>query len=266
MRRVLRHAQAFLPLAVMLAFAGCDSASPVEQLPPPTITVTAATHTLVQGSTLQLAASVTEADGSASTRKPAWSTSDPAVATVNGSGLVSGVGEGAATLTAALGGSTATYEVVVMRAPPASGPTSTYLQYVSTPGDWVGQGQTAYYNLGAGSWQAVADHGGNHVRVTFDAGGVWWTAEFAAPKGQRLKVGTYEAATRYPFQADAVPGLSFYGTGRGCNVVTGRFVIQDIAIDYEGQVRRLHASFRQYCEGGSTYLDGDVAIFQFPLR
>ena len=93
-----------------------------------------------------------------------------------------------------------------------------------------------------------------------------WNLALAAPQGQRLKVGTYEGATRWPFQAATVPGLSFYGQGRGCNTVTGRFVIHDIAIDHEGRVHRLHVTFRQHCEGGSAYGDGEAAVLQFPMR
>ena len=40
----------------------------------------------------------------------------------------------------------------------------------------------------------------------------------------------------------------------------------DIAVDHEGRLHRFHATFRQHCEAGSTYLDGEVAVLLRPLR
>lgn len=75
-----------------------------------TITVTPATAVVLQGSTLQLAASGRYSDNSNSdiTAMVTWTSSDTAVATVSATGLVTGVGAGTATITAALSGVTGT--------------------------------------------------------------------------------------------------------------------------------------------------------------
>lgn len=266
MHAVTRLSRGVLPI-ILFAFAACSDTLTGER-PPPTIVLTAPTRTVSAGSTLQLSATVTEADGSSSTRRVQWESSDRAVATVNESGLVTGVNGGVTTITAMVGGASATLDLTGMRAPTPGGPQSTFLSYVSQPGDYIGGGRTARYTLSSGTWTAVSTKQyGSGVSIRFDAGaGTWWEANFATPKGQVLAVGTYEGATRYPFHEGTSPGLSFYGSGVGCSTVTGRFVIRDIAIDHEGKVHRLHASFRQHCEGGPSYLDGEVAVLMQPLR
>lgn len=274
MHAISRVARGILPFAVLFALVACDgnpvgeeTEPPPVELPAPTIVLSAPTRTVAAGGTLPVSAAVTEANGSVSTRPVQWQSSNHGVATVNASGVVSGVAAGTATITASVGGASSTFDLTVMRAPNLGGPLSTFLSYDSRLGDFIGQGSTARYGVTNGTWSATLIEGGKGVRVRYGAGGAtWWTAEFEVPQGQTLRVGTYENATRYPFQAPNVPGLSFFGNGRGCNTLTGRFAIHDIAIDHEGALHRFHATFRQHCEGGAAYLDGEVAILQHPLR
>lgn len=74
------------------------------------ITVAPATAVVLQGATLQLAASGRYSDNSNSdiTNLVTWTSSDTAVATVSATGLVTGVGAGTTTITAALSGVTGT--------------------------------------------------------------------------------------------------------------------------------------------------------------
>ena len=65
------------------------------------VAVTPAAHTLVAGDMLRLAVEATDANGHpVAGAEFAWESSDDAVATVDGSGLMTGVAEGAATITA----------------------------------------------------------------------------------------------------------------------------------------------------------------------
>src|SRR5204863_2192868 len=73
--------------------------------PPPapvaSVTVTPAPASVPTGQTVQLTATLKDANGNTLTgRTVTWASSNPAVATVTGSGLVSGVTAGAATITA----------------------------------------------------------------------------------------------------------------------------------------------------------------------
>jgi hypothetical protein len=87
------------------------------------VEVTPATASIGEGATVQLTATPKDAAGNALTgRAVSWATSDAAVATVNASGLVSGVAAGAATITATSEGESGTAQVTVTPpAPPGAG-------------------------------------------------------------------------------------------------------------------------------------------------
>ncbi len=71
-------------------------------------------------------------------------------------------------------------------------------------------------------------------------------------------MGSYESATRYPFQDPANPGLDFSGSGRGCNQLSGSFAISQIRYDWFGNVVRLGATLTQHCENQTPALFGNV--------
>ena len=89
---------------------------------------------------------------------------------------------------------------------------------------------------------------------------VLWTLFLAAPRGQPLRVGTYENARRALVETTEHPGLDFSGDGRGCNTVTGRFVIHELVVGANDRVDRLFATFEQHCEGAEPALHGQVSI------
>ncbi|MEW8296530.1 MAG: hypothetical protein AB2637_09310 [Candidatus Thiodiazotropha sp.] len=133
------------------------------------------------------------------------------------------------------------------------------------PGDWVGGGIGAdevlwtHGNQGIFSVTSNFDQG---VSVTFDDGN-YWSFDFAAPTydpvtntntGNRLEVGFYDNATRYPFNSPTRPGLSFSGNGRGNNTLGGWFDVLDIAYAASGDILRFAVDFRQF--GGSESMSG----------
>ena len=143
--------------------------------------------------------------------------------------------------------------------PPSAG---SFLYMTSQPGDYIGAGQEWSYippsMIFNGSHSIV--NGKEQVSLSetnFPSGG-WWYQDFAAPVGQPLLVGTYEGATRYPFQASGVPGLSVSGNGRGCNTLTGRFVVHDAVYGANQSIQFFDASFEQHCEGSTPALFGEV--------
>ncbi len=148
--------------------------------------------------------------------------------------------------------------------------TTTFLSYVSSPGDYIGQGQTRRYTLTDGSWRANIDpygRGPNHISVAFDGATSWWRLELGAPAAKKLAVGTYENATRWPFQEWTAPGLDFAADGRGCNTSTGRFVIKELKLGAGTNIDRLHVTFEQHCrEASSPPLIGELAIVANPWR
>ncbi|PYP69160.1 MAG: hypothetical protein DMD41_17285, partial [Gemmatimonadetes bacterium] len=65
------------------------------------VTVSPSSMSVAAGSTYQFTATLKDAFGTVLTGQPVtWATSDPSVATVNGSGLVTGVAAGTATISA----------------------------------------------------------------------------------------------------------------------------------------------------------------------
>jgi uncharacterized protein YjdB len=88
----------------------------VQLVPVARVAVAPTDATVQRGRDVQLTAAAYDAAGRLlSGRTFAWSSSDPTVATVSGSGLVSGKKEGQATITAAIGGQSATSRVTVRR-------------------------------------------------------------------------------------------------------------------------------------------------------
>src|SRR2546427_12616988 len=83
-------------------------------MPVASVTVTPASGTVSAGSSLQLTATPKDGDGTPLVgRTVTWASSNAAAATVNGSGLVSGVAAGSATITATSEGQSGTSAITV---------------------------------------------------------------------------------------------------------------------------------------------------------
>src|SRR6266480_2196114 len=102
--------------------APSDTATVVVTLPPvASVSVSPASASLLPTQTAQLTATLLDSIGTVLTgRTVTWSSSSSGVATVNGSGLVTGVGAGSATITAASGGKTGTSAITVQSVSVAS--------------------------------------------------------------------------------------------------------------------------------------------------
>src|SRR5213076_1246794 len=115
--------------------SGTSSIS-VTKIPVVSVDVTPATATVHSGQTVQLTGTPRDANGAAlSGRVVTWSSSNTSVATVNSSGLVSGVTPGSATITATSEGKSGTASVTVTQVPVAT-------VSVSPPTASIQQGQT----------------------------------------------------------------------------------------------------------------------------
>jgi len=128
------------------------------------------------------------------------------------------------------------------------------LAFYSQQGDYIGAGQLALYTTADAIFTTS-----RNVSVSI-LGVDWWYLDFAGPDNQTLTPGLYLNAQRYPFEPPGVPGLSFAGNGRGCNTLTGRFVVLDAVYAPNGDVRRFGADFEQHCEGGKPALFGSIRI------
>jgi hypothetical protein len=131
----------------------------------------------------------------------------------------------------------------------------TVLSMYGQPGDYISPG-----NLILTAADAVFTVSRNYdqgVSMSVNNGDGWYL-DFAAPNNAPLGTGDYENAERFPFQEAGRPGLSVDGAGRGCNTLTGRFVVSKADYDPSGNVKHFAADLEQHCEGGSAALFGSL--------
>ncbi|MCF2948054.1 hypothetical protein L0668_08050 [Paraglaciecola aquimarina] len=127
-----------------------------------------------------------------------------------------------------------------------------FLFYDSESGDYIGGGQTMFHTDTDGSIFSSSDSDRpNYVEVRY-TGDARWSLDLASPNNEILEAKKYEEATRYPFQSQTKPGLSFTGNGRGCNQSFGEFEILEIEYEENGQLDKLAVNFTQHCEGLSA--------------
>lgn len=140
------------------------------------------------------------------------------------------------------------------------------LSFSGDAGDYItGGGSYAYSTAAKDRLTVSASEDHNHVSVSVSAfNSDWWTVDLAAPGGTGLTAGTYDGATRWPFQGANAPGLSLDGNGRGCNTLTGTFAVQNVVFGPHGYVQTLDATFEQHCEGGTAAARGEVHIANPP--
>ncbi len=148
--------------------ASSGSASGEAQLvvqPPGLVVVTPTADTIAPGNTLRLAAEAFDSNGHAiADAEFEWSSSDVSVATVDDSGLVRGVADGAATITAAFGRARGTAEIAVVSPERAA----LVALYNATDGpNWVNN-ENWLTDAALGEWYGVdTDASGRVVRLEF---------------------------------------------------------------------------------------------------
>jgi hypothetical protein len=147
--------------------------------------------------------------------------------------------------------------VAVVAALASRGEARTLVLVRSEPGDWVGSGQQRVLTGEQEPFEAARnlDDG---VDVYVGARPDSWWLRFAAPHGRSIVPGTYEDAGLFPFQPPGKPGLSAFGDGRGCNTLSGRFVVREATYGPGGEVLSFAADFEQHCDDATPALFGSV--------
>ena len=137
---------------------------------------------------------------------------------------------------------------------------TTALYLDSEPGDFIGQGVERTWTSSELTFRVLSSSPSTFwIRGdNFSSGSTWWDLQFAAPANSVLTPGTYEDAIRYPFQSPQMPGLDVEGSGRGCNTLTGRFIVYEIVRNAAGQVEQFAADFEQHCDDSVPALFGAI--------
>jgi hypothetical protein len=137
-------------------------------------------------------------------------------------------------------------------ATPASG---NYVYLESTQGDYIGGGGIRTYTDQNAQLRVSGNGGRAGINI---AGDQSWTGDFVPMSSlAQLAPGYYGDVQRYPFNNPVKGGLSWYGEGRGCNTLTGWFVVDRVTWA-QGTLTELDLRFEQHCEGGSSALRGKI--------
>jgi len=132
---------------------------------------------------------------------------------------------------------------------------TTALFFDSQQGDYIGAGIQRSYTAADATFQIRTYSAGNFdISVIGPSYDFWWYLHFAAANGAPLQVGLYPWATRWPFTP--FTGMDVSGDGRGCNELTGRFLVREIAYGGDGSIVRFAVDFEQHCEDANAALFG----------
>jgi hypothetical protein len=137
------------------------------------------------------------------------------------------------------------------------------LSFSGPAGEYITQGESESFSTSNGDPLVVSSATGEVGVQVFISATEWWTLEFDVPGSSVLAPGTYNNATRYPFNTTG-PGLTLYGNGRGCNTLTGSFTVIDAVFGPQGYVQKFDATFVQHCEGATLAASGEVHISNPP--
>jgi hypothetical protein len=159
----------------------------------------------------------------------------------------------ALTVTNAYGSSTAAVKVT------AALPATSTLALQSDVGDPMGSGHNYSYATPA-DMVSVNAHGGNVNAKVRGADGKVWTLQFAAPKGQPLKAGSYTGAVPFKLTSEYHPGMDVHSTGgwSHCRLVGSDFQVLQVLYDKNGAIDSLAVNFDQTCAGASGALHGQL--------
>ena len=123
-----------------------------------------------------------------------------------------------------------------------------YVALDSQRSDFVGDGLKTTYTQANARITLVAIE--NRLELLVQ-GEERWSATLQGPSGYpRLTTGFYTGLQRYPFHDRSRGGLAWSGEGRGCNEVTGSFVIDAISYGAQGQLESADFRLEQRCVEG----------------
>lgn len=139
----------------------------------------------------------------------------------------------------------------------------TLFYFTGPKGEFISQGQTRLFKRP--DYRFTPFNGNQRKTLDFEVETtstdfsqfVRYNVSFDAPSGQELAVGTFDKATRYPFN-NGKAGLNISGDGRGCNTLTGKFVIRQIVFNSANQLQNFEADFEQTCDNGPGKLTGTL--------
>lgn len=137
----------------------------------------------------------------------------------------------------------------------ASSSTETFVTMIDDPHGRIVDGEKLFYHPGNG--EVRVDGGVAGVTVSASGGtlGREYTLDFEAPRGETLRLGTYDRAVNHA--QEGRPGIRIVGENRGCNGA-GRFTVKHLGWD-GGSIASIWIIFEYSCGGwGGPAVLGEV--------
>ncbi|NNF60382.1 MAG: Ig-like domain-containing protein [Gammaproteobacteria bacterium] len=126
---------------------------------------------------------------------------------------------------------------------------------IASNNEYLGQGQTFEITEADGTIEATVEFGNSlQVLSSFET----WRFVFDNVGDGLLEEGIYEEATRFPFHPAPRPGLDASGDGRGCNELTGRFVVLEVEYGFSNEVLRFAADLELFCDNSGSAFRANV--------
>jgi len=155
-------------------------------------------------------------------------------------------------------GPSASPSVTPAATPPPPAP-QMRVSYASTPGDYIGGGQSGTVTASEASFSAAVGCRNNKVSGWINSPTFSFLFTFSAPNGVLLTPGTYENAERSSFRPANLPGIDIGMNGRACDAL-GRFTVHEALYAPDETVERLRVSFEQRCQNFSATLTGELVL------
>jgi len=288
--------------AVSLASLACTAAEPVFQLPQAgSVSIVSPPSSVIAGTEVQLSAAVTAAqDGRLLPNEPrSWTTSNAAVATVDGTGRVRAVSVGAATISVSAMSRTASVDLTVVPVPVASVTVSPATFTVNTgqtqqmsavPRDAAGNAltgrsvtwsstNTSVATVSPGGLLTAVAAGSTTIRATVDGtvgtSAVTVTVPVAtitfSPTSLALTVGSSQAVTATPRDASGNPltgrSVSWSSSNTGVAIVNQSGTVSGVSVGTavvtaasEGQTATLNVTVTAATVASVTLSASSVAL------
>jgi hypothetical protein len=132
-------------------------------------------------------------------------------------------------------------------------PAGNYVYLVSEIGDYIGGGTTQLLTTNNATFDVVTNL---TAALRIDVSG--WSGNFVGMNSlSQLQEGYYGGLQRYPFHNPVKGGLDWSGNGRGCNTLSGWFVVDKVTYKM-AELSAIDLRFEQHCEGAPAALHGVV--------
>lgn len=139
-------------------------------------------------------------------------------------------------------------------------PTSgTFLYLIKTS---VGNVEQLYTSTDSSFTWSWADATNSLLQVSVVQGNYvhWWNVDIAAAPNDPLAVGHYANAVRATSRTAGTPGLDVTGDGRGCNMVSGSFDVEELTYAWNWELSVFQATFHFYCDNSLSLQHGRIRI------